>query len=99
MAISKPAIANRGPIVLIATGVAISTAAELIAVHYVNTTGGAGRVDIYDGNATPGNLKITLGSDAANGNDGFAPSQTMAFRNNVTVVFTTGTGAVTILAN
>lgn len=97
--VSKPAVANRGPIVVSASGVAISSPAELIAVHYLNTTAGAGRVDIYDGNAIPGNLRISLGSDAANGNDDFCPSQTMGFKNNVNVQLTTGTGAVTLLAN
>lgn len=97
--ISKPAVAGRGPITIGSSGVAISSACELIALHYLNTTAGAGRVDIYDGNATPGNLKITLGAAAANGTDDFCPSQVMKFENEVRVVFTTGTGVVTILAN
>lgn len=82
-----------------ATGTAISAGCELVSVHYVNTTAGIGQVDIYDGNATPGNKKITLGSGVAGNSDDYCPAQPMPFKNYVNVVFTTGTGFVTIQAN
>lgn len=97
--VTKPSTARRGPATVSATGVAIDNPCELVAVHYLNTTAGAGRVDIYDGVATPGNLKITLGADAANATDDFTPAMLCTFRNQVRVVFTTGTGVVTVLAN
>lgn len=96
--IGKPAVAGKPPIVVTATGTPFTGKAEVIAIHYFNSTAGAGRVDIYDGIATPGNLRITLGSDAANGNDSFEPTQPFNF-DQMRVVFTTGTGVVTILAN
>lgn len=99
MTLIKPSVAKRGPITLSGTGVAISSPCEVVALHFLNTTAGAGRIDIYDGTATPGNLRITLGADAANASDDFCPAQPMSFKNVVRVVFTTGTGVVTVLAN
>lgn len=97
--VTKPAIANRGPITVSVSGVAISSPAELIAVHYLNLTGGVGRVDIYDGPAIPANLRITLGAGITSGTDDFCPNQPGAFKANVNVQFTTGSGVVTLLAN
>jgi hypothetical protein len=97
--ITKPAVSGQPPITLSATGVAISNGCELIAVHYLNLTEGVGRVDIYDGLAIPANLRITLGAAAQNGTDDFSPAQPMKFFNQVRVVFTTGTGVVTLLSN
>lgn len=93
--LSKPSIGG-APITVTATGVAVTRGGEILAFHYLNTTAGAGRVDIYDGVATPGNLRVTLGSDAQNGNDNFGSVQGMRFNNEVRVVFTTGTGVLTI---
>jgi len=97
--LTKPSVAKRGPIVIVDDGVAISSPCEVVAFHYLNTTAGAGRVDIYDGNATPGNLKVVLGAAAANGTDDFCPAQPMSFKNEVRKVSITGTGVVTVLAN
>jgi hypothetical protein len=97
--ITKPAVSGKAPITVTATGVPISTGGELVAVHYVNTTAGVGRVDIYDGTATPGNLRITLGAGVDGNSDDFCPTQPMKFKVQVRVVFTTGTGVVTLLAN
>ncbi len=97
--VNKPAVAQISPIVLTASGNAISNGCELVAVHYVNTTSGVGQIDIYDGNETPGNRKITLGVAVVGGSDDFCPTQPMKFKNCVNVQFTTGTGFVTIVAN
>ena len=102
--IVKPSVSGRPPIAIEGTGTtpinATSTAAEIIAFHYVNTTAGIGRVDIFDG-APQGttNLKLTLGSNANGGNDDFSPSQPILFRVKVVIVFTTGTGILTIHLN
>lgn len=97
--IIKPSVAKRGPITITDDGIAISSPCEVVAFHYLNTTAGVGRVDIYDGNATPGNLRVTLGAAAQNGTDDFCPAQPMSFKRNVNIVSTTGTGVVTVLAN
>lgn len=99
MGVFKPAVSGQPPITISATGVAVNNGCEVVGFHYLNTTAGAGRIDIYDGVATPGNLRVTLGADAANATDDFCPAQPMKFNHQVRVVFTTGTGVVTVLSN
>jgi len=99
MPISKPAVAGNIPTTIEATGIAVSGPCELVAVHYFNTTAGAGRIDIYDGAATPGNRKLTLGVGAVGQSDSYCPAQPQKFRTNINVVFTTGTGVVNISSN
>lgn len=101
--ITKPAVAGKRPVVIrdsdTLTTRTFSAGTEFVSLHYVNTTAGAGRVDVYDGVVTPSNLRISLSSDAANGNDDYSPAQNWRFNGAAIFVFTTGTGAVTILAN
>lgn len=93
--ITKPAVASLAPIIVTATGVISEAPREIVGIHYLNTTAGAGRVEIK---GSEGNKGVVLGSDAANGNDSFCPSQPMKF-DKVTVTFITGTGVVTLLVN
>ena len=101
--ISKPSTATKPPVVISDSATlsqrTLSKGTEFISLHYLNTTAGVGRVDIYDGIIAPSNLRITLGAAAASGTDDFNPSQNFTFINEPIVVFTTGTGAVTILRN
>jgi len=92
----KPAV-TAIPLRVIATGTVANGAREIVSIHYVNTTGGAGRVDISEvGGAA--NEGVTLSSDAANGNDAWEPAQPARFKG-IVVTFTTGTGVVIIQAN
>jgi hypothetical protein len=94
MSLMKPSVAANPPIIVTATGNVSISPREVVAIHYLNTTAGAGRVDITGAS----NEGVTLGSDAANGNDDFCPSQPMKFKK-IVVTFTTGTGVVTILTS
>lgn len=92
--VTKPAV-TRIPILVIATGTVSVSAREVVSIHYLNTTAGVGRVDITDGSSNQG---VTLGSDAANGNDSWTPVQPAKF-DKIIVTFTTGTGVVSIQTN
>lgn len=92
--INKPAVFKNAPYSVTATKTVFTSPKEVSSIHYLNTTAGVGRIDIQDEN---GQNRVTLGSDAANGNDDWTPGRPVTF-NALTVTFTTGTGVVTILA-
>lgn len=93
--ISKPAIAGNEPIIVTTSQTVSESVREVVAIHYVNTTGGAGRVTVR---GTEVNKGVILGSDASGGNDSFEPAQPMRF-DKIIVTFDTGTGFVSILTN
>ena len=93
--ISKPSVA-KNVITVIADNTISESAREIVGIHYVNTTAGAGLVRVYDPNDAT--KAIYLSSDAANGNDSFTPCQPMPF-NKIAVDFVTGTGFVSLVTN
>lgn len=98
MGIYKPSVAGKPPIIVASSTQGVSAACELVAAHYTNLTAGAGRVNLRDGGAA-GEIRVVMSSDAANGNDGFEPSQPAKFLKGIYVEFATGTGVVTLLVN
>ena len=96
--ISKPAVSGKPPVTRSTSGLVASTGTEVINIHYLNLTEGAGRVNVRDGGAA-GEIRIVLSSNAANGNDDYSPAQPAKFINNVYIEFATGTGAVSVLMN
>lgn len=93
--INKPAVSSNPPIIVTASGVVSASGREIIAIHYLNTTAGVGRVDVTGGTTNEG---VTLGAGVQNGTDSFEPVQPAKF-SKIVVTFTTGTGVVTILTN
>lgn len=94
----KPSVLGKPSFVVSVSGTAIAAPVEVSGFHYFNSTAGVGRVDIYDGTTAPGNIRCTMGSDAANGTDDIAPNRPFKFIRYLNVQFTTGTGVVTIFA-
>lgn len=96
--ISKPAVSGR-PSVIATTSVSISNnPTELIGVHYLNLTSGAGRVNLRDGGPA-GEIRIVLGASVQNETDNFCPSQPAKFLKSLYVEFETGSGVVSVLMN
>lgn len=91
----KPSLANNAPIIVTSSQTVSTSAREVVAIHYVNTTGGVGQVIVRGSEVNKG---VVLGSDASGGNDSFEPSQPMKF-DKLIVTFTTGSGLVSILTN
>lgn len=83
------------PIIVNSAGTISTSPREIVSIHFVNTTAGAGKVTIHDGS---GNKGVVLGSDAAGGADDWTPTQPAYFER-VIVEFTTGTGHVIIQTN
>lgn len=96
--INKPAVSGKPPITLTGSGYAANTGAEVINLHYLNLTSGAGRINVRDGGPA-GEIRIVLSSDAANGNDDYSPVQPAKFTKSVYIQFATGTGVVSVLMN
>jgi len=94
----KPSVSGQPPIISSGNSQAVNNGCELIGVHYLNLTAGAGRINLRDGGAA-GEIRVVLGASAQNGSDDFCPSQPMKFKNGIYVELATGTGVVTLLTN
>lgn len=91
--ITKPAV-TATPIIVKAAGTIIDEPREIVSLHFVNSTAGAGSCTVHDGT---GNGGVVLGSDAAGGKDDWCPSQPARFQR--TIVEFSGSGTVTIQFN